>query len=75
MGWPMSGGKLEMPVGPLGASQFVLPISRASPERTYPGGLPRFERTSSQLPAEFTTLILVPLPICEITREADDGPS
>jgi hypothetical protein len=35
--------------------------------------LPRFDRTSSQSPADLTTLILVPLLICEITREADDG--
>src|SRR5439155_17953510 len=60
---------------PRGISQLALPIGRASSERTYPGGLPRFDRTSSQSPAGRTTLILVPLLICEITREADDGPS
>ena len=60
---------------PRGISQLARAIGRASSERTYPGGLPRFDRTSSQSPAERTTLILVPLLICEITREADDGPS
>ena len=56
-----------------GISQLAPPIKRASSDRTYPGGLPRFDRTSSQSPEELTTLILVPLLICEITREADDG--
>jgi hypothetical protein len=56
-----------------GISQFALAISRASSDRTYPGGLPRFDRTSNQSPAEFTTLIRVPPLICEITGEADDG--
>lgn len=70
----MANGKIELQAGPRrGISQFALPISRASSDRTYPGGLPRFDRTSSQPPAELTTLILVPLSICEITREADDG--
>ena len=71
---PMTDGKIELQAGPpVGASQFTLPTSRASSDRTYPGGLPRFDRTSSQPPAEFTTLILVPPLICEITFEADDG--
>ena len=60
---------------PRGISQLARAIGRASSDRTYPGGLPRFDRTSSQSPAERTTFILVPLLICEITREADDGPS
>ena len=54
-------------------SQFTAPIGLASSDRTYPGGLPRFDRTSNQSPAEFTTLIRVPPLICEITGEADDG--
>jgi len=58
-----------------GIFQLDPPICRASSERTYPGGLPRLDRTSSQSPAELTTLILVPLSICEITREDDDGSS
>src|SRR5687768_17612794 len=58
---------------PRGVSQFALVITRASSDRTYPGGLPCFDRTSSQPPVEFTTLIRVPGPICEITRAADDG--
>ena len=58
---------------PQGIAQFALAISRASLVRTNPGGLPRFERTSSQSPEERTTLIRVPLPICEIARAADDG--
>jgi hypothetical protein len=70
---PMSDGKIELQAGCFGASQFTLPISRASSDRTYPGGLPRFDRTSSQPLAELTTLILVPPLICEITGEADDG--
>ena len=36
--------------------------------------MPRFDRASSQSPPELTTLILlVPLSICEIACEADDG--
>ena len=58
---------------PRGISQFTPPIARASSDRTYPGGLPRLERTSSQSPAELTTLSRVPLSICEMTRAADDG--
>src|SRR5919198_3754454 len=59
---------------PLRAFQFALPIGRASSDRTYPGGLPCFDRTCSHSPpAVLTTLIRVPLPICERTREADDG--
>ena len=71
----MTGRKTELRAAPLGASQLILVIGRASSDRTYPGGLPRFERTSSQSPVELTTLILVPLLICETTRDADDGPS
>ena len=56
-----------------GNLQLVPPICRASSDRTYPGGLPRLDRTSSQPLAELTTLILVPPPICEIARAADDG--
>ena len=66
-------GKIELQPSPLGINQLILVIGRASPERTYPGGLPCFDRTSSQSPAELTTLIRVPRPICEITREEDDG--
>jgi hypothetical protein len=58
---------------PPGLCQFALPISRASSDRTYPGGLPRFDRTSSQSPEELTTLSLVPPLIWEITREAGEG--
>ena len=57
----------------LRTSQFALPITRASADRTYPGGLPRFDRTSSQSPTELTTLIRVPRLICEITRAAGAG--
>src|SRR5688572_101104 len=46
--------------GSSGISQLAPPISRASSERTYPGGLPLRERTSSQPSLEPTTLILVP---------------
>jgi len=56
-----------------GPSLFALPIGCASSKRTNPGGLPRFDRTSSQSPAELTTLIRVPLSICEMTRAPDDG--
>ena len=55
------------------ASQFALTIGRAASDRTNPGGLPRFECTSSQSPEEPTTLIRVPLPICEIARAEGDG--
>ena len=66
-------GKIELQPSPFGVNQLILVIGRASPERTYPGGLPCFDRTSSQSPVELTTLIRVPRPICEITREEDDG--
>ena len=56
-----------------GISQLAPPINRASSDRTYPGGLPRFDRTSSQPPVELTTLSLVPPSICAITRELADG--
>ena len=56
-----------------GISQFALLIGRASADRTYPGGLPRFDRTSSHSPAALTTLSRVPVPICEITRAVDDA--
>ena len=70
----MSDGKIELQAGPRrGISQFALAISRASSDRTYPGGLPCLDRTASQSPAELSTLIRVPLPICVITRAADDG--
>ena len=59
----------------LGTPQLAPPSRRASSDRSYPGGLPRLDRTSSQPPAELTTLILVPLSIFEITREDDDGSS
>lgn len=61
--------------GSSGISQLAPPISRASSERTYPGGLPLRDRTSSQPSLEPTTLILVPRSICEITRADEDGSS
>jgi hypothetical protein len=55
----MADGKIELQAGlRRGISQFAPPNTRASSDRTYPGGLPRFDRTSSQSPAELTTLIL-----------------
>jgi hypothetical protein len=54
----MADGKIELQAGlRRGISQFAPPNTRASSDRTYPGGLPRFDRTSSQSPAELTTLI------------------
>jgi hypothetical protein len=71
---PIIERKIELQTGaPRGISQFTPPIGRASSDRTYPGGLPRLERTSSQSPAELTTLSRVPLSICEMTRAVDDG--
>ena len=64
----------ELPLGARrGISQFTPPIGRASSDRTYPGGLPRFDRTSSHSPPALTTLSRVPLPICEITRAVEDA--
>lgn len=59
--FPMTGRKIELQAGHRrGISQFALAISRASSDRTYPGGLPCFDRTASQSPAELSTLIRVP---------------
>jgi hypothetical protein len=67
--------RCELQQGPVGGvSQFTLPISRASSDRTYPGGCRASTALGSQSPPELTTLILlVPLSICEIACEAADG--
>src|SRR3972149_8112378 len=50
-------------------------MNLASSRRINPGGLPCLDLTSSQSPLERTTLMRVPAPICDSTRDDPDGSS
>ena len=60
---------------PAAVAQLALRTNIASSVRIKPGGLPCFERTSSQSPTERTTVTSVPLAIWFTTRAEPSGSS
>ena len=67
-------GRTQIKIGDV-CTQFARATNLVSSERTKPGGLPCFERTSSQSPTPRTTVICVPPLIRVNTRELSSGSS